>query len=59
MLVATSNEEVLILAERECQYWLVKFVLTDLFFILPFPNEEPTIIEVSKRDKVNGIWRKS
>jgi hypothetical protein len=59
MLVSTSNKEFLIFAEFKCENWFIKFILGDFFFVLPFPDEETTIVEVSKRDKVDWIWRKS
>jgi hypothetical protein len=58
VLIATSDEEVLVGAEGKSEDWFRQFVLAHFFLLFPFPDEETFIILVPERNQVLGVRRK-
>jgi len=47
MLIATSDEEILVWTEGKREYRFRQFVLADFLFLLPIPNEETLVILIA------------
>ena len=52
MLIATSDEEILVWTEGKSENWLRQFVLAYLSFLEPVPNEETLVILIAEGDKI-------